>query len=121
MAVDFDATVLAACMGAFGEQTPGGKPTIWYMPGHTTGYAVEGVFDEAYLEIKYEGETPVGSRRPMVGVRASAFRSSGAPPCRGELFRIRDTLYSVAEVHPDGHGHLKIYLQEAQPRDRRAT
>jgi hypothetical protein len=119
MAIDLDATVLAACMDAWGETNSDGTPSITYMPGHAAPYDIQGVFDEAYTEVNYEGENPVGSRRPMLGVRLSAFQPSGAPPCRGELFRIRGKLYSFAESHPDGHGHLKVFLQEAPDPDRR--
>jgi hypothetical protein len=55
----------------------------------------------------------------MLGVRASAFAPSCAPPCRGELFTVRGKVYSVAEVHPDGHGHLKVFMQEAPGNGRR--
>ncbi len=116
MGFDFDGTVLAACMDAFGEQNPDGTPSILYMPGHAAPYDVTGVFDSAYTELKFEGEAAVQSRRPMLGARASAFL--GLPPCRGELFRICGTVYTVQEVHPDGHGHLKIYMQETKGKAR---
>jgi hypothetical protein len=123
MPIDFDALVLGPCIGIFGQ------PAI-YMPGTGGTVGVAGVFDEAFLETKFEGEAPVSNARPMLGVRASMF--PGTLPVRGELFQIGGTINGAAPLgvgvtmtggaywsvieppHADGHGHLKIFLMLAR-------
>ncbi len=105
--LDFDALVLGPAMAAFGEP-------VSYAPGHAAPFTVQAVFDEAYAEVKFEGDAPIATTRPMLGVQASAF--PGLPPCAGELFTVRGQVWHVAEVHPDGRGHLKIYLMKTRAR-----
>ena len=101
MAIDFDAKVLAVCASTFGE------PVAWH-PAAGPPLAVTAIFDATYLQVKWNGEQDISTRRPRLGCRVTDL---GGPPAEGDLFIIRGRSYTVAEPpQADGIGHLEIFL-----------
>ena len=100
--IDFSATVLGPCMAAFGEP-------VRFLPAQGVPVPLVAVFDDAYREVNFDGaELPIATTRPMLGCRAVDFPH--APPAPADLFQVRGQVWQVVEVHPDGRGHLKLFL-----------
>ncbi len=108
MAIDWDQEVLAPMMGAdvFGEST---QPT--YTPAGGAPFAIDGVFDNAYLGVVTlaDGSPDMQTVNPVLGVRISQFP---APPVAGDKVYIASVAqtYIVNEVKVDGHGWAKLEL-----------
>lgn len=100
--IDFDALVLGPCMDAFAQP-------VTYLPGAGAPIAMSGVFDKAYLDVTHDGEEAVTTVKPMLGCRLSAF-PGGIQPAENEQFIIAGQYWVVKVVHPDGLGHLRIFL-----------
>nr|WP_157889315.1 hypothetical protein [Chromobacterium subtsugae] len=78
----------------------------------TTGQSISisGVFDEAYRAVDgLGGSIYTSTSQPVLGIRAAALPF---PPQSGDVVAILRTgiVYSVADVHPDGHGAIKLML-----------
>lgn len=101
--VDWDALVLGPCLAVFGDP-------VTFVPVIGSPIAISGVFDEAYGEVVLDGEVPITSESPVLGVRLSAFV---APPQQGDALVVRNSRYVVREVRPDGHGGAKLMLNYA--------
>lgn len=105
MSVDWDANVIAPCTDVFGEP-------VTYMPANGEPFPIEGVFDEAYHEVVMLDNGPaITTESPVLGVRAAQF-PSGQSPHKGDQLMIPsvNTIYTVKDVRPDGHGHIKLML-----------
>lgn len=100
MAIDFDATVLAACINTFGE--PG-----TYIPFQYARFTVNGVFDEAYTDARVVEGMLVTTVTPVFGIRLSDFPN---PPLQNDHLILRGKAYKVREVRVDGHGSAKLML-----------
>lgn len=100
--MNFDSKVLTACMDAFGEP-------VTYVPGAGAEVAMTGVFDEAYQDLHFDGEVQTVDTKPMLGCRLALF-PGGIPPAENEQFVIRGQYWVIKRVHPDGLGHLRIFL-----------
>lgn len=107
MAIDWDKAVLSPVMTVFGE-------SMQYSPASGASYSISGVFDEAYKEVDPLGGTGLTSDQPVLGVRSAQFL---LPPKRGDqITRLANGyVYQVKEVRPDGHGWLKLMLNEVSP------
>lgn len=103
MAVDFDATVLAAAEQVFAE-------TVTWYPGWSGPAVVQGIFNDRFHETRFQDATEVVELRPVLNARVIRFTRQ---PVQGELFRIRGVLYAVTNVEPDGVGDLRMYLRLA--------
>lgn len=115
--IDWDALVIGPAVAIFGE-------TVAYTPQSGETMAITGVFDEAYkpllplggsmgrepLDIGMTGDTV--SAGPVLGVRLADFP---VPPAQGDALVVRGTAFVVREVQADGHGAVKLLLNEAGP------
>ncbi len=111
MAVDWDKAVLGPLVKVFGEgQGDDEDPPIMFYPDGGRPYAIDGVFDAAYLDIHLI-DTSVGTNTvmPVLGVCLSIFEV--APIADDQVF-IRSTgnMYLIKEVRPDSHGWAKLML-----------
>ena len=100
MAVDFDLLVLAPAFDVFGE------PMV-YLPGAGPSLPFVGVWNDAYSDMKFEGDQPVEVTKTVVGCRASSFPRV---PAENELIQARGQTYAIKIVRPDSHGHLNLHL-----------
>lgn len=115
MSVDWDTELLAPVMAVFGEGTPG-VPSSWPTFRPLSGPVFQlpdAVFDEEYKRVVElaDGSTQSLSA-PVLGVREILFP---VPPQQGDTAFIpsKGQLYAVADVQPDGHGHILLILVEA--------
>lgn len=108
--IDLTKHVLRPCMTAWGER-------VAYHPGTGLPYHVNGVFDDRFIEQKFDPQTgmEVSTQRPSLGVLECDFLPGA--PYLSEVFHIRGRLYRVVETQPDGHGHVQVHLQLATDAD----
>ena len=101
MPIDFDATVLAANLAAFGE-------SVTYTPANGSPLAISGVFDPSYtfLSLNDEG-VAVTVVKPALGIRVSSLPQA---PDQDDLVTARGINYIVREARIDGHGHAHLLL-----------
>lgn len=113
MAIDWDGLVLAPVMGVFGEDERTGLP-IYTPRGLPAFNLADAVFDAEYeqVDVNPDDGTTSTSRRPVLGVRLSLFQRPPAQSDRVYIPKAGKT-YVVRDVHPDGHGHAKLMLQES--------
>jgi hypothetical protein len=110
--LNFDATVLAACMGAFGE------PVVYY-PAQGPAIALSGIFEVALKELRVDKDgAMVDAAHPVLGLRLSDLvaggMAAGMLPERGETFLIRGEEWQIADAPgPDSEGHLRLALMRA--------
>lgn len=115
MAIDWDAELLQPVMAVFGEGVPT-APASWptYTPRRGPAFQLAGaVFDEQYRRLVEQGEgSEVSTSTPVLGVRASLF---AIDPAQGDrvLIPSNGKTYRIADVQPDGHGHILLILIEA--------
>jgi hypothetical protein len=106
--IDFDALVLAPAMAAFGQDV------TWYpaqaAPVQLTG-PMAGVFDDRYVERKFQDGVEVVETKPVLNARTVAFPP--AQPAQYDVFGIGGILYAATAVEPDGFGNVKISLRLA--------
>jgi len=106
MAINWDALVIGPLEGIFGEP-------ITYTPVGGVLFATSGVFDDAFHKDAFfdDGSVGVQTTSPTLGVRLSSFTS---PPLQNDrVFVVSvNTTYVVREVHPDGHGWVKLVLNK---------
>ena len=105
MGVDWDSNVLSPLMSVFGEP-------VTYTPASGSSFPLGGVFDEAYQGIVLLGDDPAMTTvSPILGVRLDEF-PSGVLPRKGDTVAIPsvNTIYTIKDVRPDGHGHAKLML-----------
>jgi len=103
MSIDWNALVIAPCMGVFGEAAT-------YLPRVGAPFAITGVFDNAYKEIALsEYGTDVATLYPAIGVNLADFPS---PPLQGDQITIAATgkTYAVRAPRPDSHGGAFLIL-----------
>lgn len=105
--IDWDANVLSAHMGVFGE-------SITYTPAGGQAFSTTGVFDEAYREVDLAGGMAVTTDMPVVGVRLSQFAIAPAQGDQLVIDRLAWT-FVVKEVRSDGHGFAKLMLNYLSP------
>lgn len=101
--IDWDAMVLSPLQGVFGEPV-----TYTTVTGQSLG--ITGVFDEAYRAVDGLGSSIYTSTaQPVLGIRAAELPF---PPQQGDQITVQrdNATYSVADVHPDGHGAIKLLL-----------
>lgn len=106
MAVDWDALVIGPTVGIFGEP-------VTYMPAAGGSFAIDGVFDDAFLkEVMFEDATSgVTEVSAVLGVRVSQFAS---PPLQNDLLTVLSTgaTYVVRQPRIDSHGGAKLLLSK---------
>ena len=110
MPFNFDQLVLGPCVDTFGEVNQG-FPIPIYTPERGGQFNIDGVFDEAYKENVIRDGEIVTVTMPVLGVRASGMLIEGK---QGDEVIVRGKTYTVREVRPDSHGHLKLMLNLAQ-------
>ena len=103
--VDWDSIVLAPAAAIFGE-------AVLYRPAQGQPFPIaDAVYDANYTrsEIDKDGVT-VTVAFPVIGVRAATVNAQ-----QGDRVQIAATgeNYAVAEVIPDGHGHVLLRLDYA--------
>ena len=109
--IDWDATVLAAVEGIFGQPA-----TYRTRSGNT--YALAGVFDQQVSDIDVTDGAPVVSVAPCFGFRVINLPVTAA---QGDFLEIPaapgaplvDTVYIIREVRIDGHGWALLRLNLA--------
>jgi hypothetical protein len=116
MAIDWDAVVLSPVMAIFGE----GSGDVTYYPLATIGSAgfglADAVFDEAHTVTLMDGDQPVSTVMPCLGVRQALFADYAGEPTQGAQVRITGKgLYVVRDPQPDGHGHVLLLLNLMVP------
>lgn len=84
-----------------------------YAPANLSGFSLDGVFDEAYEDLKLSSDgAEITTARPVLGVRLSAF-PSGVTPKQGDQVTIAGLLYNVADARFDGLGWALLMLNLA--------
>jgi len=113
--MDWDNFVLKPLMEIFGEGVPA-IPASWptYTPRRGAAFPLpDAVFDEQYRRVVDQGDgSEVSTSTPVLGVRASLF---AIDPAQGDrvLIPSNGKTYRIADVQPDGHGHILLILTEA--------
>lgn len=108
MAIDWDGEVLAGLFDTFGE-------TVTYLPAAGGRLTISGIFDREYLDVTLlDDGSENATRRPVIGVRASSLPASPTQNDRVIVPSVGLT-YIVNEVRPDGHGWLKLMLNQTAP------
>ncbi|WP_156183945.1 hypothetical protein [Chromobacterium sp. LK1] len=95
--------VLSPLQGVFGEP-------VTYTTVTGQSLSITGVFDEAYHAVDGLGDAIYTSTaQPVLGIRAAELPF---PPQQGDQITVQrdNATYSVADVHPDGHGAIKLLL-----------
>jgi hypothetical protein len=116
MAIDWDAELLGPLMAVFGEGTEN-APSSWptYTPAGGSAFQLaDAVFDQAYQRVVELAEGVQGTAQsPVLGVRAILF---AVPPKQGDSVYIPsvDTTFAVADIQPDGHGHILLILMKTE-------
>lgn len=115
MSIDWDDFVLTPLMGIFGEGVPAVEASLpFYTPRGRAGFRLpDAVFDEQYRRVVEQGDgSEVSTSTPVLGVRASLF---AIDPAQGDRVLIPSSgkTYRIADVQPDGHGHILLILTEA--------
>ncbi len=110
MTFNIDALILQPLNAIFGDGAQGFlfQPAVGGDP-----FYVDGVFDEAYVEVDPANGMPVNMEQPVLGVRDADFTSQGkALPLQGDtLTRVStNRQYQVREPRTDSHGHTKLML-----------
>jgi len=102
--IDWDALVLAPCMGVFGE-----ADRIPYSIAGAPPIYVEGIFDEGTAPLDSLGPPGINALQPVLGVRQSAFPATWDPRnARGDTFVVKGRTYTVQNAKPDSHGGVRI-------------
>ena len=100
MPVDFDRTVLAAGMKAFGVP-------VTYRPAAGPPVTLSGVFNRQFIDVRLLDEGEAVAPQPALGCRASQLPGK---PAENDQFLIEGQTWSVKRVHDDGLGHYTIFL-----------
>ncbi|WP_349616931.1 head-tail joining protein [Azotobacter salinestris] len=87
------------------------EPSVyWLTDGVEPGVELpQAVFDSAHVEIDPETQAPVSSTNPVLGVRLSDLPNERTPRDR---VRVRDQLYRISDVQPDGVAGALIVLKK---------
>lgn len=110
MAIDWDREVLAPTMAVFGED----QPVLFTYRGGMTVALPDAVFDSAYREVvDLEDGGQSNTIRPCLGVRAALFLERAPKQNDTVYIASAGKTYVVTDPQPDGHGHIKLMLQEA--------
>ena len=115
MSLSFDATVLTACMNTFGEVNQG-FPIGVYTPANGPAFNLNGIFDPSYKEEKIKNGEPITVHMPAFGFKISDFKN---PPSnwallQGDSIVLRSKKYVVREARDDGHGGIKLLLNNTE-------
>lgn len=110
MPLDFDSLLHGPIASIFGE-TGQGKGLPVYTPRGGTGYDVDGIFDDAYIDPEQISGLGATTTAIVFGARVAAF---SAYPAQGDSLLIPRTgfTYTVVDVEPDGHGWLQLRLNQ---------
>jgi hypothetical protein len=92
----------SAVFGTFGE------------PVVVNGVPATGVFMAAHESVDVSTGTPVSTVQPVLEVKERDFPDGIE---EGDVVNVRCVSYVVADVRPDGHGVLKLFLHKAHHDD----
>jgi len=105
--IDWGSKVISPLVGKFGQ------PAVLTQAGLT--YPVDGIFDEAYLDVDVSDGMPVTTKTPCFGFSLADL--SVLPKQKDTLFipaapiaPKNDTNYIIREVQDDGHGWCRLLL-----------
>jgi len=109
--LDFDALLHGPVSAIFGERGRGANLPR-YQPQVGAAYDVDGVFDDAYIEIDLVSGMPANTIENVFGARLAAF---SPPPVAGDFIAIPRVgkTFLVFDVRPDGKGWVQLRLNEA--------
>lgn len=107
MPINFDALVLAPCMGTFAE-------VITVHPVASIGknaapYSARGVYTERPIEVELADGTVFDTASKSIGVRLSEF---GTAPIQGDIVLFRGARFTIDSIDDDGHGGTVWSLRE---------
>jgi hypothetical protein len=105
MPVDFDATVNAAAMAAFGQAAT-------YAPKDSDAFALNGDFRSSHSEVTVSEGAPVSTTVPVMFVRLADF-PAGISPAQNDTLMVNGVEYRVADIEPDAIGGAKLLLMLA--------
>ncbi|WP_454825393.1 head-tail joining protein [Paraburkholderia xenovorans] len=100
----FDWRAVTDRMNGVVMKTFGENVRVLYMPASgATPYEVDGVFDEAFLELAVVDGVQVATVQPRLGIQVSQFE---AAPVQDDQLQIKRTglIYVVREARLDGWG-----------------
>lgn len=100
--IDWDAIVLGPVHGVFDE------PVV-FMPAVGAQYSGSGTFDAAYREVDLAGGMAVTQVCPLLGIRSS---QCPVPLVQGDKVQVRGITYTIREPQDDGHGWVKLLLND---------
>lgn len=106
----FDWRAVTDKMNGVAMQTFGERERVLYAPATgETPFEVDGIFDEAFLELRIVDGAQVATEQPTLGIQFSQF---AIPPAQDDQLQIIRTgaLYVVREPRPDGHGGGRLML-----------
>jgi hypothetical protein len=99
---DLTLGVHAAVFGIFGE------------PVVVNGVPATGIFMAAHESVDVSTGISVSTVQPMLEVRECDFPNGVE---KGDAVNVRCVAYVVADVQPDGHGVLKLFLHRTRHED----
>ncbi len=113
MAIDWDVLVVEQCFAAFAEDQQVLFTPAKSAPGQAS-YAVDGVFDRAYLEIaQLDAVSAASALRPILGVRLAQFAIAPVPDDLVQVPRIGVT-FVIRDVQADGQGWALLELNKVR-------
>lgn len=113
--IDWDQLVVVPLVEIFGE----GDAGVTYYPAGGSAFDVNGVYDDAYREVRVVNGTAVTVEQPVLGVRVSQFAQKGLvldETRQGDQLVVKRTgeRLAVKEVRLDSHGHALLMLNLAR-------
>ncbi|MBU9359560.1 head-tail joining protein [Burkholderia multivorans] len=99
-----DAKILSPLQRRFGTK-------ILYQPATGVSFDITGIYDKAFFGVDPTTGESVVTNQPTVGLQLSQFAGHAAP-LQGDQLTILRTgeVWTVREVHPDGHGAARLML-----------
>lgn len=74
-----------------------------------TPFTIQAVFDNKFKEIDPSTRLKVYTTGPVLSVSLADFPS---PPVEDQKVTVKNVLYSIREIKPDGNGGAKLVLRE---------
>jgi hypothetical protein len=102
---------LAVQLTTFGEPDP---VVVFFAAAPPEGYATRGIFDAPAIAADVGLHREVSDQAPWIAFRVAEL-PGGQLPRLAERLTVRGVDWEIADVHPDGDGHVKCRLFRLGP------